>query len=115
MRKAGTMLPVAIGIIFMVCLIGINTEQKAEAAHFSDTVTVRVNFPALVVGMVKLTVTDLDSGHFQWIYRRCCYYYLMDKMSHKSKAAVCQDDFSRPLKRQLRLLTLLPFYCSKSR
>jgi hypothetical protein len=66
MRKAGTMLPVAIGIIFMVCLIGINTEQKAEAAHFSDTVTVRVNFPALVVGKVKLTVTDLDSGHFQW-------------------------------------------------
>ena len=66
MRKAGTMLPVAIGIIFMMCLIGINTEQKAEAAHFSDTVTVSVNFPALVVGMVKLTVTDLDSGHFQW-------------------------------------------------
>jgi hypothetical protein len=66
MRKAGTMLPVAIGIIFMVSLIGINTEQKAEAAHFSDTVTVRVNFLALLVGMVKLTVTDLDSGHFQW-------------------------------------------------
>jgi hypothetical protein len=48
-------------------LIGINTEQKAEAAHFSDTVTVSVNFPALVAGMVKLTVTDLDSGHFQFM------------------------------------------------
>src|SRR6266487_1153411 len=66
MRKAGTTLLVAIDIIFIICMIGLNIEQKARAAHFSDTVTVHVNFPTLLIGMVKLTVTDLDSGHSQW-------------------------------------------------